>query len=302
MTTVEVFAPAKVNLTLHITGQRSDGYHTLDSLVAFASVGDTLRVSEYDVPSLTVEGPEAGGVPADMENLALRAAELVRGARGTAITLHKALPVASGVGGGSADAAAAVRAAILLEGEHAKTLMAFGPDILLETRFRSLVNLGADVLMCLLPRTLRAQGIGEKIDFHPLPPLPAVLVNPRVPVSTPDVFRALVQRDNPPMPNPLPEFSDTNALIDWLATQRNDLQDAALGVAPAIGTVLNALSSHSGCTLARMSGSGATCFGLFPSIDDAKSAAAAIGRDRPDWWVAGGILGDQSDRALPRLA
>ncbi len=299
MTTVEVFAPAKINLTLHITGQRSDGYHELDSLVAFAPVGDTLSLTDYAVSSLTVEGPEAAGVPADTNNLVLKALSFARRHRETSVTLTKNLPKASGIGGGSTDAAAAIRGALALQNEAESTFLAFGPDILIDTRFRGLGALGADIPMCLWPNTLRARGIGEKITFHPLPPLPAVLVNPRVPVSTPNVFRALTRRDNAPMPEPLPTFSGAADAIDWLTTQRNDLQSPAIDTAPVIGTVLETLANSDGCALARMSGSGATCFGLFPDEDAAKSAAAALGKEHPTWWVAGGVLGNQTQRAMP---
>lgn len=299
MTTVEVFAPAKINLTLHVTGRRPDGYHELDSLVTFAPVGDRLWISDAEVSAITVEGPEAAGVPADMDNLALRAAVTVMGARGVALTLDKRLPVASGIGGGSSDAAAAVRGAlVLLEGD-AHTRLAAGPDILRETRFRPLLDIGADLSMCLLPRPLRAEGIGEEIGFVPLPPLPAVLVNPRVSVSTPDVFRRISRRDNSPMPEMLPRFPDIAAAIDWLTGQRNDLQEAARGIAPEIDAVQTALAATDGCGLARMSGSGATCFGLYQDEHTARIAAAQLSLKHPGWWVVEALLGDQTVNALP---
>ncbi len=297
---IRVFAPAKINLTLHITGQRADGYHELDSLVTFAPVGDTLLLSPAGVSSLTVEGPEAAGVPADMDNLALRAAMITLGADGAAaITLDKRLPASSGIGGGSSDAAAAIRAALLLLDADLQDLLARG-DATQFDRFRPVKALGADVPMCLWPRPLRARGIGEELSLLRLPPLPAVLVNPRVAVSTPEVFRALTSRDNPPMPDPLPEFADAAALIAWLATQRNDMEAAARGIAPQIGAVLETLATTEGCGLARMSGSGATCFGLFEDVEAAQVAAAQIGRDNPQWWVAGGVLGDQTERSFPK--
>ncbi len=302
MTTASVFAPAKINLTLHVTGRRTDGYHLLDSLVAFAPVGDHLELSDGNTLSLTVEGPEAQGVPADMDNLALRAADLVRLGRGTTITLTKNLPAASGIGGGSADAAASVRAALMLEDDAGSEILALGPEILVDTRLRPLLGLGADIPMCLLPAPLRARGIGEKITFHTLPPLPAVLVNPRRMVPTGAVFAALKGRDNPPMPETLPDFADADALIGWLATQRNDLEAPAIEVAPVIADVLSILSQTEGCQLARMSGSGATCFGLYPDEDQARAAAAWLGTAHPDWWVVGGVLGDMSGRAMPQIS
>ena len=301
MTAVEVFAPAKINLTLHVTGQRDDGYHLLDSLVTFGPAGDTLRLSQAAAFSITVNGPEAAGVPDDMSNLALRAAKLVRGERGATLHLEKHLPAASGIGGGSADAAAAVRGALLLEDPAAVDLMAFGPEILVETRLRPLLGLGADIPMCLLPRPLRARGVGEKITFTDLPPLVALLVNPRVPVPTGAVFAALETPDNAPMPETLPVFPDAAALIDWLATQRNDLEAPALTVAPAIAEVLAKLRASPGCGLARMSGSGATCFGLFLDQSEAMRAGEAIAAAHPGWWLAGGLMGNYMAKAMPRL-
>ncbi|MBT8413755.1 MAG: 4-(cytidine 5'-diphospho)-2-C-methyl-D-erythritol kinase [Boseongicola sp.] len=298
---VKVFAPAKINLTLHITGQRDDGYHLLDSLVTFATVGDALWLVEAGINSLTVEGPEAAGVPADMDNLAMKATQFAGAGRKAAITLTKHLPASSGIGGGSADAAAAWRGMLTLgpEGETQADTQFAMPEILYETQARALVALGADVPMCVISRPLRARGIGEKITLVDLPQVACVLVNPRVPVSTPPVFKALQTKDNPPMPKDLPTFADANALIDWLAGQRNDLQDSALSIAPVIGEVLERLAECPGAGLARMSGSGATCFALFAEIDDAKAAAQAIRDDHPDWWVAGCILGDMFQKSLP---
>lgn len=292
MTTVDVFAPAKVNLTLHITGKRADGYHLIDSLVAFGPAGDFLKVEKGDGVSLSVDGPEADGVPTDESNLALRAfAALPLHKRGN-INLTKHVPAASGIGGGSADAAAAVRAALAMEDPTASTFAAFGPDVLLETKFRPLLDLGADIPMCLLPRPLRARGIGEKVSFVDLPPLTALLVNPRVPVPTKDVFAALATPNNSPMPEALPGFANAAALIDWLASQRNDLEAPAMKIAPAIGKVLGILREAPGCGLARMSGSGATCFGLFLSEEAAMAAGNAIQANHPEWWLAGGTMGD----------
>lgn len=298
MTTAEVFAPAKINLTLHVTGQRADGYHLIDSLVAFAPIGDVLRITSATRPSLTVDGPEAGGVPRDASNLALRAAEIVPGAGPVSLHLSKYLPAAAGIGGGSSDAAAALRGCWALQG---------GPD---DARGRiqsfvdngSLGGLGADVPMCVYPASLRARGIGEDITRVQIPWLPAVLVNPRVPVATPAVFAALQTKSHPPMEEPLPLFNSAAAFTDWLATQRNDLEAPALQIAPIIDTVLNALQDTSECTLARMSGSGATCFGLYPTEHAAEVAHEDLAQSFPDWWIASGSLGDMSDRAMPRLS
>ncbi len=302
MTTVNVFAPAKINLTLHVTGQRDDGYHFIDSLVTFGPMGDQIVLQDGNTLWLTVEGPEAAGVPADMDNIALRAAMQVAGARGAAMTLHKNLPVASGIGGGSADAAAAFRGMMVLGeiGDSPADGLWASPDVLLETQARGLLVLGADVPMCLFSRPCRVRGIGEKIALVDLPDLPAVLVNPRVPVATPEVFCALAKRDNAPMPDVLPNFGDATALIDFLATCRNDLQQPAIEAVPEIGRVLDILDRTEGCKLARMTGSGATCFGLFADAQAARDAARRLFQEHPDWWVAGGLLGDQSARALPR--
>jgi 4-diphosphocytidyl-2-C-methyl-D-erythritol kinase len=299
---VKVFAPAKINLTLHITGQRDDGYHEIDSLVTFATVGDEMLLADAGVTSLTVEGPEAAGVPADMDNLALQAAQLAGAGRKAAITLTKNLPSSSGIGGGSADAAAAWRGMLVLgdEGETQADTQFLMPDITLETQARALAALGADVPMCMASQPLRAQGIGERLTFHPLPPLFAVLVNPRVPVSTPQVFAALASKTNAPMPETLPEFQTTGALIDWLKTQRNDLEAPAIRIAPQIGEVLDRLATLENLGLARMSGSGATCFALFEVESDARAAAQALFEERPDWWVAGCVLHDMFLQALPR--
>lgn len=298
MTTVEVRAPAKINLTLHVTGQRADGYHLLDSLVTFASVGDRIRICPAKALSLTVEGPEAVGVPADMDNLALRAAALVR-QQGAALSLEKTLPAASGIGGGSADAAAAWRGVLALDDARAAALVE-APDALLTEHLGALLTLGADVPMCLLSAPMRVQGIGDRLTRVALPSVPALLVNPRLPVATPDVFRALGAKDNPPMPDRLPDFGTPGALIDWLQGMRNDLQNAAIDVEPVIGQLLEMLADLPGCRLTRMSGSGATCFALFDTWEDATTAGEALQRAQPGWWVAACVLGDQTDMALPK--
>lgn len=257
---VTVPAPAKINLTLHVTGRREDGYHLLDSLVVFAETGDVVHLAPGPL-SLTITGPFAAGLESDSDNLCLRAARLA-GAE-VAITLEKNLPVASGIGGGSADAAAVLRG-----------LGANPPQP---------ERLGADVPVCLAGRPVRMRGLGEILDPVPqLPPLALVLVNPGKGLSTPAVFRALDRRDNPPMPA-LPDFPDTAALVGFLQTCRNDLEAPAITLLPEIATCLEALRDQ-GALLARMSGSGATCFGIFADLDQARAAALALAR--PGWWVA----------------
>lgn len=263
---IREFAPAKVNLALHVTGRRPDGYHLLDSLVVFADVGDRIGVAAGPL-SLEVTGPRAAGVPVDDSNLVLRAARLM-GAEAR-ITLEKHLPAAAGIGGGSSDAAATLRALARLTGG------AIPADVL---------ALGADVPVCLDVRPARMRGIGERVD--PVPPLPQfwfALVNPGVAVSTPEVFRALERRDNPPLAD-LPKIDSAADLAQWLAGQRNDLEPPARRIEPMIGEVLSAIATTTGCRLARMSGSGATCFGIYDDETAARGAAAEL--EGRGWWVA----------------
>lgn len=264
-------APAKINLALHVTGRRADGYHLLDSIVAFAATGDRLRVTQAAAPVLRVTGPFANAVPTGAENLCLRAAALAGVA--AEIRLEKHLPVASGIGGGSADAAAVLRA-LARQGVP----LPDAPE-----------RLGADVPVCLAGRPARMRGVGERLD--PLPTLPGlamVLVNPGLPLSTPAVFARLEQRENPPLPD-LPAGLDPAAFIAWLRGCRNDLEAPAITLAPQIAEVLDALRAQ-GARLARMSGSGATCFGLFARPADAEAAATALAQARPGWWVVATAL------------
>ncbi|MCF3973052.1 4-(cytidine 5'-diphospho)-2-C-methyl-D-erythritol kinase [Paracoccus salsus] len=261
-------APAKLNLALHVTGRRADGYHLLDSLVAFAGVGDRLHLSPGPL-SLRITGPFAAGLEAGEGNLCLRAARLA--GADAAITLDKRLPVASGIGGGSADAAAVLRG--LARMGHA---LPAAPAML-----------GADVPVCLLSAPARMQGTGEIVTKLPaLPPVPLVLVNPGIGLSTPQVFEALARRDNAPLPA-IPRFADSERLILWLRDTRNDLQDPACRLAPAIGQVLDALAA-TGALFARMSGSGATCFGFFDSADRAARAASCL--RQYGWWAVASEL------------
>lgn len=272
-------AYAKVNLCLHVTGQREDGYHLLDSIVAFAGIGDVLHATAAGASSLTLQGPFGGGVPADADNLVLRAARGFDPDFPVAFTLEKNLPPASGIGGGSADAAAAVRAMARLQGR------AIGPD---DSGLRAL---GADVPVCFLSQPARMRGIGEQLE--PLGHLPGggiVLVNPRVEVPTPSVFKALTQKENPPLPPELPQWRDIADLAEWLKGTRNDLEAPALSIAPAIAEVLAALRALPQGLLARMSGSGATCFALFGDEAAAEHAASSLRAQHPGWWVAAGPL------------
>lgn len=297
MTTVEVFAPAKINLTLHITGRRDDGYHLIDSLVAFAPVSDRLLISTGHPLSLTVEGPEARGVPADMNNLAMKVISILKPDMDVSIVLEKILPVASGIGGGSADAAAVLRGLTALLHEqiaaHWET-----QDEILKPYAERILALGADIPMCLASKTCRARGIGEKIEFIKLPSLPAVLVNPRALVSTGNVFALLDTPENDPMPDIIPDFQNASKLVEWLANQRNDLEKPALQTAPDIGKCLAALEKSESCLIARMSGSGATCFGVYPDAERAVEASLPIRDAHPDWWVTACDLTDCSGLAF----
>jgi 4-diphosphocytidyl-2-C-methyl-D-erythritol kinase len=275
-------APAKVNLYLHVTGRRADGYHLLDSLVVFAGIGDVLEAAPSDTLSLHVEGRFAAGLADEPDNLVLRAARALAAAAGVPararLVLQKNLPVASGIGGGSADAAAALRLlSRLWDLRPAPSEMA-----------RLALALGADVPVCLAGRASRMSGIGEQLAAAPrLPICGIVLVNPGVALATADVFRA--RRGAWSSPPSLPEaWTDAALMADHLRQLHNDLEPAALIVQPAIGEVLEALAGIPGCRLARMSGSGATCFGLFDTPEIAARAAAQI--QHPGWWKWGGAL------------
>ncbi|WP_138934832.1 4-(cytidine 5'-diphospho)-2-C-methyl-D-erythritol kinase [Roseovarius arcticus] len=274
--TAEVFAPAKVNLTLHVTGQREDGYHQIDSLVMFADIGDSLTVRRADRTVLELTGPMADKTPPGDDNLVIRAAKLMGVT--AHITLDKRLPIAAGIGGGSSDAAATLRALSKLTGKPI-------PD--------DVLPLGADARVCCAADlgAARMTGIGDHVIAAPgLPQLHAVLVNPNLPVSTSEVFRHLAKRDNPPMPETLPTGCDASELIAWLQEQRNDLHTPAMASEPAIKQIFKTLEVTPGCLLTRMSGSGGTCFGLYADAETAASAAGRLQESHPGWWVAAACL------------
>ncbi|MEL6062747.1 MULTISPECIES: 4-(cytidine 5'-diphospho)-2-C-methyl-D-erythritol kinase [unclassified Methylobacterium] len=278
-------APAKVNLTLHILGRRADdGYHALESLVAFAGTADRLTLDPAAPLGLTVSGPTAGPAGPTGDNLVLRAARhlaaRVPGLRMGAFHLTKRLPVAAGIGGGSSDAAAALRLLARLNG-----LPLDDAAVVAAAR-----ETGADVPVCLDPRARMMRGVGDEIGAPlDLAPLPAVLINPGVPVPTAPVFKALglaVGQSLPGAEHPtIDEGLGGEALVAAIAPARNDLEPPALTVAPVIGTVLAALRER-GCRLARMSGSGATVFALFADRRGAVRAASGLRAAHPDWWVA----------------
>jgi 4-diphosphocytidyl-2-C-methyl-D-erythritol kinase len=269
-------APAKVNLFLHVTGKRSDGYHLLDSLVVFAGIADRITIARAEDLSLAVTGPFAPSLAADADNLVMRAAHALASAAGVratgALRLDKQIPVASGVGGGSADAAATLR--LLCRAWRLNP-----DDTVLE---RIAARLGADVPVCLRNRPMRMRGVGELLTQAPgLPRCGVVLVNPGIPLATASVFRARAvdfTRDAV-----LPDGWDTvEEMATGLSATANDLQAAAIRLVPQIGDVLHAIADTRGCLLARMSGSGATCFGLFPDVEAATVAAAQLAQ--PGWW------------------
>lgn len=273
---VEEEARAKVNLYLHVLGRRADGYHDLDSLAVFAPAADRLSFAPAPALSLRLSGPFGAALAAEPDNLVLRAARAAAEAAGcapaVAITLEKNLPVASGIGGGSADAAATLRALGRWWGLDAPTL------------HRLAARLGADVPVCLASHPARLQGTGTELAPAPaLPPFGLLLVNPGVAVPTGRIFGALAAPSGEPASLP-PAWDDARAMAADLARLRNDLEAPALRFAPVIGEVLEALRALPGVLLARMSGSGATCFGLFATQEEARAAAPRLtGRG---WWVA----------------
>jgi 4-diphosphocytidyl-2-C-methyl-D-erythritol kinase len=275
-------APAKVNLTLHVVRRRSDGYHDIESLVAFADVGDELTFTPGRALTLTVDGPTAAASGETADNLVLKAAhalaERVDGLKLGGFALSKRLPVAAGLGGGSSDAAAALR---LLARENG---IAIDDVRLLQAAHAT----GADVPVCLDPRPRLMRGIGDILsDPLDLPKLPAVLVNPGVAVPTRDVFAAL----RLPAGQVAPASDSATNLADQIADGRNDLEAPAIELQPVIAEVLSVLRNLPGCRLARMSGSGATCFGLFDATRAATAAARQLRVGYPGWWVRATVLG-----------
>jgi 4-diphosphocytidyl-2-C-methyl-D-erythritol kinase len=285
-------APAKVNLTLSVLGRRPDGYHELDSLVVFADVADQLSFEPAESLELAVVGPGADACgPADA-NLVIKAARLladgIEGFRLGRFRLEKDLPVAAGLGGGSSDAAAALR------------LLARENGIALDDRRLAAVAraTGADVPVCLQPHVRTMRGIGDLLSAPiELPRLPAVLVNPRVAVPTAPVFAALGLRAGDtaraaaaPAAGDIPGQPDR--LLAFLQGRPNDLEAPAISIQPVVGQVLAALRDTAGVRLVRMSGSGATCFGLYGSSDEATAAARALQAAHPAWWVRATVLGD----------
>jgi len=279
---LEERARAKVNLFLHVTGKRDDGYHLLDSLAVFAGVADRLSFTPAETLSLVVTGPFAASLSAEPDNLVLRAARSLAAASGVrptgALTLDKQIPVASGIGGGSADAAAALR--LLCRAWNV------APDGTVLERIAT--TLGADVPVCVRNQPLRMRGIGEVLTPAPaLPDCGMMLVNPGIALATVAVFRARAAAFSAEAT--LPErWATVDDMVHTLLSTTNDLQAPAIELVPEIRDVLDTISATTGCLLARMSGSGATCFGLFADAAAAEAAAAALAR--PGWWTWGGAL------------
>lgn len=277
------FAAAKINLALHVTGRRADGYHLLDSAVMFAAdAGDRLTIEPAPETVLAIAGPFGEGLETDSGNLVLRAvaalaAECPGRVKPCRLALEKNLPVASGIGGGSADAAAALKAVV-----------AFNQlDIEEDALARIALSLGADVPVCLTSSACRMRGIGEDIEaWTDAPPLHAVLVNPGVAVSTAAIFKALALTPGQSAGTGMGKMPAASDYLGWLAQCRNDLEPRARQLQSVIGGVLDAIATTDGCRIARMSGSGATCFGLYEDDASASAAAAVLRAANAGWWVA----------------
>jgi len=285
MKTVQQFAPAKINLTLHVTGRREDGFHLIESFVAFADIGDEITVRSHDGFDINVSGPFASPLQNEENNIALDAAiAFVNGFRdclpGVHIDLVKNLPIAAGMGGGSSDAAAVIRAlAYLVNFKVSRTAAG-----------QLAIGLGADVTVCLDPQASFMSGVGNIVTILPaLPEIHAILVNPNINMLTGAVFAALavpgaIRRDEVGL-KPEHEFADAADLTEFVASCRNDLEAPALRMCPEISDVRDALLAQEGCLLARMTGSGATCFGLFADKELARRGAQNISKKVPGWWV-----------------
>ena len=270
---IEQRAPAKINLCLHVTGQRSDGYHLLDSLVLFTEFGDRVSIIPDTNWTLNCTGPFGSDIPQGSENLVLRAATIVSEAEGAVIRLEKNLPPSSGIGGGSSDAAATIRA-----------LTEMYPSV--DPTIADLVNLGADVPVCMSTQLTRMQGIGDRLTrLGSAPSIPMILVNPGVSLPTADVFNALETKENLPLPEIMPDPTDLSNWLGWLGEQRNDLEQPAMKLQPEIARVLEVLSAFPETKLARMSGSGATCFAILEDSERRDAVAALIRKQHPNWWV-----------------
>jgi 4-diphosphocytidyl-2-C-methyl-D-erythritol kinase len=288
-------AAAKINLFLHVGARRNDGFHPLQSLAVFTDAGDVLTLERDRTLTLEIDGPFASGLDGEGDNLVLRAGRALKGGGegdGARITLTKNLPVASGIGGGSADAAAALRGLSKIWSRQ-DDLTSLG------------AALGSDIPVCVASQPAFMEGRGEILrSVEALPRIAMLLVNPGVAVPTRDVFAALTTRSGTDMALPRGRFRDTADLLRFLETTRNDLQAPALAIQPVIGNVLDAMAALPGALFTRMSGSGATCFGLFADDDACQRAAATLRLAHPGWWVQPtfvpetGILHDNAGRDI----
>lgn len=265
-------------------GVRSDGFHEISSLVAFTEFGDWMDCRPGKENTLTASGPFAGCVPLDQENLVLQAARLASGAVGYNFSLDKRIPVSAGLGGGSSNAATAIRLVARISGMEVP-----------ETE--RTVRLGSDVPVCLHGKPAMARGRGEIITpLRVLPKIPLLLVNPLLALPTGDVYRSLDQTGSQPLECP-PESDSLEDLIDWLSCQGNDLEKSAIGLRPEISTVLEVIDNAGDCLLARMSGSGATCIGIYRTEDDTREACRIINSRNRDWWVVPTFVPEYRDPA-----
>jgi len=283
--TIEEPASAKINLFLHVGMRRADGFHPLQSLAVFTVAGDVLRAEAAPQLSLALEGPFAAGLRAESDNLVLRAARALAAEAGTlagaSLTLTKNLPVASGIGGGSADAAAALR------GLNAMWNTGKDPSALCKVA----AALGSDIPVCVVSGPSFMEGRGEILRAAEcIPRIPMLLVNPGVAVPTRDVFAALKTRSGTDLTLPR-AFADASGLLDFLSASRNDLEEPARALQPVIGDVLDRLAALPGVKLARMSGSGATCFALFADAAACDAAAGSLRRSTTGWWIAPTVTG-----------
>lgn len=280
MSEITLLAPAKLNLYLHITGIREDDYHLLDSLIAFTEFGDDITVKLADDLTIAADGPYATGMPIGEGNLMMRIARKLQGMAtgnpGADIHVEKKIPVSAGVGGGSADAIAVMRALIQLW------------DLEIDDKeiYEIALELGTDLPVCYFGKTAFVDGIGENIrEANPLPDCGVLLINPGVTLSTPVVFENRKGGFSPADAFLKETIRTPDALADLLEDRVNDLTDAAQQLAPVIREVLGALKRTPDCLAYKMSGSGATCWGIFETFEDAERTALALNQERPDWWV-----------------
>ncbi len=275
---ISEFAPAKVNLSLHLVGQKSNGYHLLDSIVSFVNIGDKISIEPGKFGDLKLAGPFANDLPVSNHNLVLKAARLFNNIKLCQLTLEKNIPVTSGIGGGSADAAATVRLFSKLYNEPALPI-------------EKLISLGSDVPVCMQKGIVRMKGVGEEIiNLSPAPKVGILLVNPRKALSTAEVFNAVKEKNNSGLNLQGSIEKSLNSWFDWINSMRNDLTSSAIDLIPEIRFILDKLITCDGARVVRMSGSGATCFALFEDFDLLQDAKLKIIKECPSFWCEAGEL------------